>query len=92
MGICGIIGPYYNAPYMTLMQEKVSPDYLGRVLSVFTMTSSVAMPLGMLFFGPLGDIINIDYIFIGTGIMMFILGASFFFSRTLRIAGVTKIS
>ena len=87
MAIAGIICPYYNAPFMTLLQEKVAPDYLGRVLSVFTMTSSVAMPFGMLFFGPLGDIINIDYILIGTGIMMCFIAAFFFFSKTLKTAG-----
>ena len=87
MAISGIVLPYYNAPYMTLMQEKVTAEYLGRVLSVFTMTGSIAMPFGMLFFGPLCDIININYILVGVGIGMCFLGALFFFSRTLRIAG-----
>ena len=84
MAICGIIGPYYNAPYMTLMQEKVDTEYLGRVLSVFTMTSSIAMPFGMVFFGPLGDIININYILIGTGIIMCFIATIFFFNKTLK--------
>jgi DHA3 family macrolide efflux protein-like MFS transporter len=83
----GIICPYYTAPYMTLMQEKVNPEYLGRVLSVFTMMSSIAMPLAMIFFGPLGDIINIDYILIGTGIIMCLLGSIFFFNKILKAAG-----
>ena len=90
MAIAGILAPYYNAPFITLMQEKVEPDYLGRVLSVFTMMGSVAMPFGMLFFGPLGDIINIDYIFIGTGIMMWLLGTLFFFNKRLKKAGMSS--
>jgi DHA3 family macrolide efflux protein-like MFS transporter len=90
MAICGISFPYYNAPNMTLLQEKVSPDYLGRVLSVFTMLGSLAMPFGMLFFGPLGDVININYIMMGTGAVMLSLGASFFFIKTLREAGVKQ--
>jgi DHA3 family macrolide efflux protein-like MFS transporter len=90
MGICGIFWAYYNAPNMTLLQEKVSPDYLGRVLSVFTMLGSVAMPFGMLFFGPLGDIININYIMIGTGTVMLFLGMVFFVSKILREAGVKR--
>ena len=87
MAICGIIVPYFNAPSMTLLQEKVAPDYLGRVLSLFTMTGSIAMPLGMLFFGPLGDIININYIMIGTGAVMLFLGTIYFVNKTLRTAG-----
>ncbi|MDR1762239.1 MAG: MFS transporter [Bacteroidales bacterium] len=90
MGICGILYPYYNAPNMTLLQEKVAPDYLGRVLSVFTMMGSLAMPVGMLFFGPLGDVININYIMIGTGIMMLLLGTLFFVNKTLREADSTN--
>lgn len=88
MGICGTSAAYYNAPNMTLMQEKVSPDYLGRVLSIFTMMGSLAMPFGMLFFGPLGDIFNIDHLLVSTGIIMVMLGMLFFINRTLRTTDV----
>jgi DHA3 family macrolide efflux protein-like MFS transporter len=88
MAILGVVTPYFMAPSMTLIQEKVLPDYLGRVLSVFTMLGSVIMPLGMLFFGPLADIININYIFIGTGAVMVFLGTLYFVSKTLRVAGI----
>ena len=88
MAICGVTVAYFSAPYTTLLQEKVSPEYLGRVLSVFTMITSVAMPFGMLFFGPLADVVNINYIFIGTGVVMMFLGALYFAGKTLREAGI----
>jgi len=78
MAICGIVFPYFNAPCMTLIQEKAAPDYLGRVLSVFTMIGSLAYPFGMLFFGPLADIINLNYMLIGTGAVMLLLGILYF--------------
>ena len=84
MVIGGITVPYFNAPSMTLLQSKVAPEYLGRVLSVFTMLGSLAMPFGMLFFGPLADIVNINYILIGTGIVMMFLGTFYFSNKTLR--------
>jgi len=84
MAICGIIFPYINAPSMTLIQEKTAPDYLGRVLSVFTMIGSLAYPFGMLFFGPLADIINLNYILIGSGTVMLLLGILYFVSKTLK--------
>lgn len=90
MAIAGLTVPYFNAPSMTLMQEKVAPDYLGRVMSVFTMLGSIAMPFGMLFFGPLADVININYILIGTGAVMLLIGTLYFFSKTLREAGRNK--
>jgi len=88
MTLCGIALPYFNAPSMTLLQEKIDPNYLGRVLSVFTMLVNLALPFGMLFFGPLGDIININFIMIGTGIVMSLLGTLYFISKTLKTAGI----
>jgi len=87
MVIGGITSPYFSAPYLTLLQERVNPAYMGRVMSVFTMIVSIGMPLGMLIFGPLSDVIDINYIFIGTGIMIIIIGLILFVSRTLRAAG-----
>jgi DHA3 family macrolide efflux protein-like MFS transporter len=88
MGLTGITVPYFNAPSMTLLQKKVDPDYLGRVMSVFTMFTSLAMPFGMLFFGPMADMVNINYILIGTGVIMVVLGALYFMIKTVREAGV----
>jgi DHA3 family macrolide efflux protein-like MFS transporter len=87
MVIFGIGWPYFSTPSVTLIQERVDPDYLGRVLSVFTMLGSLAMPFAMLFFGPLADIININC-FIGTGVVMMFLGIMYFVSKTLREAGI----
>jgi DHA3 family macrolide efflux protein-like MFS transporter len=88
MVISGIVWPYLSTPSVTLIQERVAPDYLGRVLSVFTMLGSLAMPFGMLFFGPLADIVDINCIFIGTGAVMVFLGIMYFVSKTLREAGI----
>ena len=88
IAIFGIIWPYFSTPGVTLIQERVASDYLGRVLSVFTMLGSLAMPFGMLFFGPLADIVNINCIFIGTGAVMMFLGIMYFVSKTLREAGI----
>jgi DHA3 family macrolide efflux protein-like MFS transporter len=86
--IFGISWPYYSTSGTTLIQEKVMPDYLGRVLSVFTMLGSLAMPFGMLFFGPLADFVDINCIFIGSGAVMVFLGIMYFFGKTLREAGI----
>lgn len=87
MVIFGIIWPYFSTPGVTLIQERVAPEYLGRILSVFTMLGSLAMPVGMLFFGPLADVVDINYVFRGTGAVMVLLGLLYFASKTLREAG-----
>ena len=70
MVICGLAMPIFNTPTMVLLQEKVEGDYLGRIFGVFSMISSSMMPLGMLLFGPLADIMPIEWILIATGIVM----------------------
>jgi DHA3 family macrolide efflux protein-like MFS transporter len=88
--ISGITVPYFNAPSMTLIQEKVPPEYLGRVFSTLTMLGTIAMPLGMLFFGPLADTVSLNCIMIAAGAVMSFLGTLYFASKTLREAGMPK--
>ncbi len=88
MAACGIVQIYSQAPSMTILQEKVAPEFLGRVMSVFTMISSLAMPVGIMFFGPLADVVSIDYLMIGTGAAIIVLGGLYLSSRTLRRAGI----
>ncbi|MBH1941764.1 MFS transporter [Mobilitalea sibirica] len=68
----GMSMPFFNTPVMVLLQEKVEKEYMGRVFSVMGMIQSSMMPLGMIIFGPLADIINLEWIMIGTGITMFL--------------------
>ncbi len=87
MAVSGITIPFYNTPSMVMLQSKVEPAFMGRVLSVFGMTGSVMMPIGMLLFGPLADIVSINYLLIGTGVLLFMMVIPFLTSRQLREAG-----
>ncbi len=87
MGLAGITMPFYNTPSMVLLQSKVDPEYMGRVLSVFSMAGSVMMPIGMLLFGPLADIVSINTIMLVTGIMLFLMVIPFLTSKQLKEAG-----
>lgn len=73
MGVFGIAMPLFNTPATVLLQEKIEEDYLGRVFGVMGMISTSMMPLGMLIFGPIADVIRIEWLLIGTGILIFIL-------------------
>jgi DHA3 family macrolide efflux protein-like MFS transporter len=87
MAAAGLTMPLFNTPAMVMMQSAVEPEFMGRVLSVFTMVGSVMMPLGMLIFGPIADRINIDIMLIGTGIAIALLVIPFMTSKVLREAG-----
>lgn len=91
MGIVGISMPIFNTPSMVLLQEKVEEDYLGRVFGVLGMISSSMMPLGMLIFGPLSDVVKIEWLLIGTGILLFIQGFFLMGSKVLMEAGKPTI-
>lgn len=72
MGIFGLAMPFYNTPATVLLQEHVEADYLGRVFSIFTMLSTSMMPMSMLVFGPLAEVVKIEWILIGTGAAMLV--------------------
>ena len=87
MFILGVSMPVFNTPFMVIMQEKIEPEYLGRVLGFLGMLSSIGMPMGMLVFGPLADIIDLNLIFIGTGGVMLISSIVLRFNKSLIEAG-----
>jgi len=47
------------------------------------------MPLSMLLFGPLADIIKVDWIIIASGSLIFVVGLIVFFSKVLIEEGET---
>jgi len=90
MAAFGVVMPFFNTPSMVLLQEKVEPDFLGRVFGVMGMISSSMMPLGMLVFGPIADIIRIEWLLIGTGFLMFVQSFFLIGSKDLVQAGNPK--
>ena len=90
MGITGSSIPFFNTPSTVLLQEKVEADYLGRVFGVLGMISSSMMPLGMLVFGPMADVVRIEGLLIGTGILLFIQSFFLIGSKDLVEAGKAK--
>lgn len=67
MGVFGVALPFYNTAAMVLVQEQSEPEMLGRVMGVFSMLQTSMMPLGMLLFGPLAEVVRIEWLLVGTG-------------------------
>lgn len=87
MGLTGITMPLFNTPSTVLLQEKVEENFLGRVFGIMVMISTSMMPLGMLIFGPIADIIKIEWLFIGTGLLVIAQGFIVLGSKVLIQAG-----
>ena len=64
----GITAPCYQSPVTVSIQERVEPSMQGRVFSFMQISTSCALPLGMMVFGPLADAVRIQYLLIGGGL------------------------
>lgn len=91
MAIFGVAMPVFNTPTTVMLQEKVDPDYMGRIFGVFGMISTSMMPIGMLIFGPLADVIEIEWLLVGTGLFIVILSVFFIRNKRLVEAGMPII-
>ena len=87
MGMIGIAMPVFHTPSNVLLQQKVDGNYIGRVYGVYGMLASSMMPLGMLVFGPIADIVPIEWLLLGTGALLFVQGFAMLGSRVLIEAG-----
>ena len=81
MFFAGLPMPLWNASTTTLLQETVPPDMQGRVFSVQQLIMNTVMPVGMLVFGPIADVISIEILLVLTGVLMAISGAWLFFNK-----------
>lgn len=90
MGIVGTTIPLFNTPSTVLLQEKVEADFHGRIFGVLNMIASSMMPLGMLVFGPIADMLKIEWLLIGTGFVMFVQGFFLIGDKDLVEAGRAK--
>lgn len=90
MALCGVGMPLFNTPSTVLLQEQVEPEFLGRAFGVMGMLGSVMMPMGMLLFGPLADVVKIEILLVATGAVMGALALVMALDRPLVAHGVPK--
>jgi DHA3 family macrolide efflux protein-like MFS transporter len=83
MFLAGIPMPFFGAPTITLLQELVEPDFQGRVFSVQQLIMSTVMPVAMLVFGPIADIVSIEILLVLTSFLMAVPGLWIFFKKQI---------
>ena len=71
--LMGLSSPFYSGPQTALMQEKIPPEYLGRVFGLYGAIMSWAMPLGLAFSSLFADAVGAPAWFFGAGVAMVIL-------------------
>jgi DHA3 family macrolide efflux protein-like MFS transporter len=73
MLLIGLGVPFFSTSSMTLVQETVEPERQGRVFGFVGIVTALAMPIGMLVFGPLADVVPVELILVGAGIATFVV-------------------
>ncbi|MBE7718875.1 MAG: macrolide efflux MFS transporter Mef(A) [Lacrimispora celerecrescens] len=66
----GLSVPFYSGIQTALFQEKVKPEYLGRVFSLTGSIMSLAMPIGLILSGFFADRIGVNHWFFLSGILI----------------------
>ena len=76
------------APSMAMLQINVDRAFMGRSMSIIMMIATLNVQLGMMLWGPLADIISLDWLLVISGAVIMIMGIFIFFDKTLRMAGL----
>jgi DHA3 family macrolide efflux protein-like MFS transporter len=74
MVVFGIIITVVQTASTTFLQENTREDMIGRVFGLFGSVYSLALPLGMIIFGPLADVISLKVLMIVSGIVLVMFG------------------
>lgn len=86
--LMGLGSPFYSGPQTALMQEKVPPEYLGRVFGLYGAIMSCALPLGLAFSSVFADAVGAPAWFVGAGAAMVLLaGVTWSIPAIRRIEG-----
>ncbi len=88
--LVGVTSPCYSSPITVTIQESVEPGIQGRIFSFMQISTSCALPLGMMFFGPLADQVRIQTLLIVNGIL--VLCVIYGFYRTAFREGKSGLS
>ena len=87
MLLMGVSMPFINTSSMTVLQTRVEPDLMGRVFGLSSIVGSSAMPLSMVVFGPLADVVSVELQLIVTGAAMTLIALYMLRFQEVRAAG-----
>ncbi|MEG6611946.1 MFS transporter [Pseudoclostridium thermosuccinogenes] len=77
MGTSGFFMPIIATAQTVLIQENTEPTMMGRVFSIIQIIGASAMPVAILLFGPLADVVSVEIILIITGALLALVGIAY---------------
>lgn len=90
MAIYGIALTMVQTASTTLLQENTAPEMQGRMFGLFGAMYSGFLPLGMVVFGPLADVVSMRLLMAASGVLLLIMAAVIMLSRNFYLHGRQK--
>lgn len=87
MAVYGVALTMVQTASTTLLQENTAPKMQGRMFGLFGAMYSGFLPIGMLVFGPLSDVISMRLLMIASGVLLILLAVSILFSKNFHPKG-----
>lgn len=84
MLLYGVVLTMVQTATTTLIQEKADVSLQGRVFGLMGFMYVDFLPIGMAFFGPMADLVPLQWIMIGSGIALILLAAFVQMDRAMR--------
>ena len=85
--LCVVMGfsmPFFTGPVTALTQERIAPEYLGRVFGLYGSIPSLAMPIGLAMSGAFADKIGVHRWFLLSGLLCLLLTAVMYLTPSIR--------
>ena len=84
IGVLAIACAWFNAPLMTLLQNNIGPDKLGRVMGLLTAMNGLAIPVGTALGGVIAELTGTPMFFCIDGACIIALGLAIALPKSVR--------
>lgn len=84
MGLIGVSMPFFNSTSIVILQETVEKSMHGRIFSLVQIVSSGIMPLSMVFYGPLADMLSVEILIILSGVIFLLIALAIIKNKNLK--------
>ena len=83
-GLGGIADAFFSGPLNALIQRRIAPEKLGRVMALLSSVMSFSAPVGLAIAGPIAERIGVAAWFVISGICLFAAGVAAFLTPSIR--------
>lgn len=89
MAIYGIALTMVQTASTTLLQENTAPEMQGRMFGLFGAMFSGFLPLGMVVFGPMADVVSMRLLMVISGVLLLVLAVAIMLNKSFYLHGQT---